>query len=136
MNYYPVGDLDYLQGFCFKKDIIQQYKEIIIFESLKSVMKLDSYGQPNSVSSETSELTIFQVKAIIGLHCDVVIAFDNDVSLEKILDKETIQLLMRFVNVYVVIDQKGLLGKVSDKNSPVDKGKDIWNRLYQTKIKL
>lgn len=60
MNYYPVGDLDYLQGFCFKKDIIQQYKEIIIFESLKSVMKLDSYGQPNSVSSETSELTIFR----------------------------------------------------------------------------
>lgn len=136
MNYYPVGDLDYLQGFCFKKDIIQQYKEIIIFESLKSVMKLDSYGQPNSVSSETSELTIFQVKTIIGLHCDVVIAFDNDVSLEKILDKETIQLLMRFVNVYVVIDKNGLLGKVSDKNSPVDKGKDIWDRLYQTKIKL
>lgn len=136
MNYYPVGDLDYLQGFCFKKDIIQQYKEIIIFESLKSVMKLDSYGQPNSVSSETSELTIFQVKTIIGLHCDVVIAFDNDVSLEKILEKETIQLLMRFVNVYVVIDKNGLLGKVSDKNSPVDKGKDIWDRLYQTKIKL
>lgn len=52
------------------------------------------------------------------------------------MDKETIQLLMRFVNVYVVIDKKGLLGKVSDKNSPVDKGKDIWDRLYQTKIKL
>ena len=60
----------------------------------------------------------------------------KEISLEKIMEKETIQLLMRFVNVYVVIDQKGLLGKVSDKNSPVDKGKDIWDRLYQTKIKL
>lgn len=136
MNYYPVGDLDYLQGFCFKKDIISQYKEIIIFESLKSVMKLDSFGQPNSVSSETSEITMFQAKTIIQLHCSVVLAFDNDVSLETILKKETVQLLRRFTNVYVVIDKKGLLGKKSDKNSPVDKGKEIWDELYRTKIKL
>lgn len=51
-------------------------------------MKLDSYGQPNSVSSETSELTIFQIKTIISLHCDVVIAFDNDVSLENIRERD------------------------------------------------
>lgn len=136
MNYYPVGDLDYLQAFCFKKDIILQQKEIILFESLKSVMKLDSYGRLNSVSSETSEITIFQAKTIIQLHCDVVIAFDNDVSLKKILSKENINLLRRFTNVYAVIDRKGLLGKTTDKNSPVDKGKEIWEELYEEKIKL
>lgn len=136
MNYYPVGDMDYLQAFCFKKDIILEQKEIILFESLKSVMKLDSFGQYNSVSSETSELNMFQAKTIIQLHCNVVIAYDNDVTLEKLMEKEPIKMLCRFTNVHAVIDKKGLLGEIKDKNAPVDKGKRVWDELYKTKIKL
>lgn len=137
MNYYPVGDLDYLQALCFKREIILKTGEVIIFESLKSVMKLDSFGkQYNSIASETSQLNIFQVKAIIALHCNVVIAYDNDVTLEEIKNKETIQILCRFTNVYAVIDKDGLLGSKKDKNSPVDKGEEIWDMLYETKIKI
>lgn len=136
MNYYPVGDLDYLQAFCFKKEIILQKREMIIFEALKSVMKLDSFGTYNSVSSETSQINMFQIKTIIQQHCSVVIAFDNDVSLEEIKNKEEIQTLCKFTNVYAVIDRRGLLGSKKDKNSPVDKGKEIWEELYKTKIKL
>jgi len=136
MNYYPVGDLDYFQGFCIKKDILIKQREIIVFESLKSVMKLDSFGMFNSVSSETSQINEFQVKILIKTHCDVVIAFDSDISLEDIKSKETIQTLMCFTNVFVVYDSDGLLGDKSEKNSPVDKGKEIWDELYMKRIKL
>lgn len=136
MNYYPVGDLDYLQGYNFKKEIIQQKKEIIVFEAFKSVMKADSYGQLNSVSSETSQINKYQVKILIKSHCDVVIAFDNDVSLDAILAKEEIQMLKKFTNVFAIIDTEKLLGDISDKNSPADKGKEIWEILYKTKIKI
>ena len=136
MNYYPVGDLDYFQAFCFKKEILAKSKEVIIFESLKSVMKLDSFGILNSISSETSELNIFQVKTLIHMHCDVVIAFDSDVSLNKIKEKDNIKLLCSFTNVYVVYDRDGLLGGKDGKNSPVDKGKEIWDELYKKRIKI
>lgn len=136
MNYYPVGDVDYFQGFCLKRDILMKSKEVIVFESLKSVMKLDSFGTLNSISSETSQINIFQVKILIHMHCDVVIAFDSDVSLEEIKKKETIQLLCSFTNVYVVYDNKGLLGEKAEKNSPVDRGKEIWDELYKNRIKI
>lgn len=136
MNYYPVGDLDYFQAFCFKKNILDRSKEVIIFESLKSVMKLDSFGIYNSISSETSQINIFQVRELVQLHCDVVIAFDSDVSLEEIKKKDTIQLLCHFTNVYVVYDSSGLLGGKTEKNSPVDKGKEIWEELYKQRIKI
>lgn len=136
MNYYPVGDVDYFQGFCFKKEILINSKEIIVFESLKSVMKLDSFGIFNSVSSETSQINIFQVKILIQMHCDVVIAFDNDIPLSKIKEKETIKILCSFTNVYVVYDSEGLLGDKNEKNSPVDKGKEIWDELYKKRIKI
>ena len=136
MNYYPVGDLDYFQAFCFKKKILDRSKEVIIFESLKSAMKLDSFGIYNSISSETSQINIFQVRELVQLHCDVVIAFDSDVSLEEIKKKDTIQLLCHFTNVYVVYDSNGLLGGKTEKNSPVDKGKEIWEELYKQRIKI
>ncbi len=136
MNYYPVGDLDYFQGFYLKKDIILQQKEVIVFESLKSVMKADSYGTMNSISSETSQINKYQVKTLIKTHCDIVIAFDSDVTLEDIIAKDTIQTLCKFTNVYVIIDKDGLLGDKDEKNSPTDKGKDIWNRLYEARIKI
>lgn len=136
MNYYPVGDVDYFQGFCFKKEILLKQKEIIVFESFKSVMKLESFGIYNSVSSETSQINEFQAKILIQTHCDVVIAFDSDITLEEILKKETIQTLKLFTNVYIIHDEAGLLGGKKEKNSPVDKGKEIWDELYEKRIKI
>ena len=136
MNYYPVGDLDYFQGLNFKYDKIIKTGEIIIFEGFKSVMKADSYGYINSVSAETSTLTLYQVRVLVGMHVNVVIAFDQDVPLEKIKTKNEIRILSRFTNVYVVCDKAGILGDPSLKKSPVDCGKKIWEQLYRSKIKI
>lgn len=131
INYYKVGTVDYLQGYYMKKHLISAANEIIIFEGIKSCMKADSYGYYNSVSCETHKLNPFQIKFLIGLRCDIVIAFDKDVDFKKILDN--VSMLKRFANVFIVRDTKDLLEK---KDSPVDKGKEIWEKLYYDKIRV
>ncbi len=133
MNYEEIGELDYFQGLNFKKEIVKQKKEVIIFESFKSVMKADSYGYDNSISMENHTLNRYQLKILVGLSCDVVFAFDKDVTLDEIKKNKYVQSLMYYVNVYVVLDKDNLLGK---KDSPVDRGKEVWENLYKNKIKL
>ena len=131
INYYKVGDLDYLQGYYLQRYLIDSAGEIIIFEGIKSVMKADSFGYYNSVACETHKLNIYQIRFLIGLRCDVVIAFDKDVDYNKTL--RNLKMLKRFVNVYVIRDKDGLL---EGKDSPVDQGKEVWERLYQNKIRI
>ena len=61
----------------------------------------------------------------------MVIAFDKDVSLQKI--KDGTKMLRRYTNVFVVIDGYRFLG---DKDSPCDKGKDVWQRLYERRVRI
>ena len=134
INYFKVGGMDYLQGLWCKKDIVKEKNEVIIFEGIKSCMKAESWGFDNVVSAETAGLNQFQIKEIIKLHCDVVVAFDKDKTKEDVV--KSIGWLPRFTNVYIVIDTQGLLGDESEKNSPVDKGELIWRKLYRTRERV
>ena len=136
INYEPIGDLDYFQGMNFKKEIIEECGECILFESFKSVMLADSFGYKNSVSVENHSLNRFQLKILLSLKCNVVIAFDSDVPLHEITDLDTVKQLKLFTNVFVVVDRDHLLGESGNKNAPVDKGKDIWETLYNQKIRI
>ena len=85
MNYYKLGLLDYFQGMKQAKPYIKDKKEIIIFEGIKSVMKVDAWGYHNSVSAETSSLNEYQIELLVKMQIrDIVIAFDKDVSVNKI----------------------------------------------------
>ena len=68
----------------------------------------------------------------------VVIAYDNDVDMKKI--RECTEKLRKFTNVYVVTDRRfvkdRLLGSVEDKMSPCDKGKVVWEILYEERRRL
>ena len=134
INYYKVGTMDYLQGLCFKKEIIKRKDEVIIFEGIKSCMKAEGWGFDNVISAETSALNSFQIKLLIGLHCDVVIAFDKDKDIEDVM--KGIDWLPKFTNVYVINDRRNLLGDKSEKNSPVDKGEAIWKELYDNRERV
>ena len=132
MNYYPIGQLDYFQGMGTARKYIEESGEIIIVEGIKSVMKIDGYGFHNVVSSETSTINELQTELLIKKHIkNVVIGFDKDVLLSKI--KESTRLLQKFTNVYVIYDRGNLL---DNKDSPCDKGKEVWEYLYKNKIKL
>lgn len=132
MNYTRIVVLDYFQGMQQAREPINSSGEIIIVEGIKSVMKLDQWGFHNVVSAETSKLNEYQIELLIRMKVrDVVIAFDKDVEMGKI--KDCVKLLKRFANVYVVYDRWRLL---DNKDSPCDKGEDIWKYLYDNRIKL
>jgi len=134
-NYYKIGTTDFFTGMKENLDIIKQKNEIIIFEGIKSGMKAEAWGYDNWVASETSHLNDEQIKILLDLKIkEVIIAYDNDVELQKI--KDCTKMLRKFTNVFVIYDKKGLLGKKTDKMSPVDKGKDIWDILYKERMKI
>jgi len=121
-----------LQGMKQAEPFIKEQNEIIILEGIKSVMKLDGWDFHNAVSAETSTLNDYQIELLIRMQIkNVVIAFDKDVPLKKI--KECTKLLKRFTNVWVVCDRWKLL---DEKDSPCDKGLEIWQTLYERRMRL
>ena len=138
MNYYPVGTVDYFQGLNVALPYIKQSGEIKIFEGIKSVMKLFAYGVKDCVSAEKHNLTIEQIKWIIKSDVkNVVFCYDSDVSYDSDKKvKDDIRLLKKFVNVYVLKDEENLLGGAEAKNSPIDKGFEIWQKLYEQRKKI
>ena len=133
MNYYKLGGrLDYFQCMKQARPFIKQKNEIIIFEGIKSVMKADAWGYHNCVSAETSTLNEYQVDLLIRMQIrNIIIAFDKDVEMKKI--RECTDMLKRFANVWVVYDRYKLLG---EKDSPPDKGRDVWEKLYERRVRI
>lgn len=136
INYYPIGTMDYLQGLDITLPYVKEQGEIIIFESIKSVMKAFGWGYKNSVSAEKHTLTDEQIKLLVKLRVNVVIAFDSDVSYSDNDIKKSINVLKRITNVYLIYDKNKLLGGKEAKNAPVDISKEIWENLYFDKIKV
>lgn len=134
-NYHKIGTTDFFIGMKENKESIKLKNEAVIFEGIKSGMKAEAWGYNNWLSSETSCLNDEQVKILIELKIkNIVIAYDNDVDVEKI--KECTKLLKKFTNVYYLVDKNKLLGEKELKLSPVDVGEDVFNILYNEKVRL
>ena len=136
MNYYTVGVMDYFQGLEKTLKYIKEQNEIIIFESIKSVMKAYGWGYKNCVSAEKHTLTPEQISLLVKLKVNVTFAYDSDVSYNDGEVKENIDKLRKVTNVYVISDKDLLLGGSSTKNAPVDCSQDIWEELYFSKRKV
>ena len=136
INYYPVGKMDYFQGLNITLPYIKESNEIIIFESIKSVMLSFGYGYKNCASAEKHTLTDEQLFLIAKLHTNVVFAYDSDIDYYENKIKKSIDRLKRITNVFIIQDVKKLLGGKETKNSPVDLGKEIWETLYAEKRKV
>lgn len=137
INYYTVGVMDYFQGLDKTLEYIKEQNEIIIFESIKSVMKAYDWGYKNCVSAEKHTLTPEQISLLVKLKVkNIVFAYDSDVSYNDGEVKENIDRLRKVTNVYVISDKDLLLGGSAAKNAPVDCGQDIWEELYFSKRKV
>ena len=135
INYYAVGVMDYFQCLETTLPYIQK-NEVIIFESIKSVMKAYGWGYKNCVSAEKHTLTPEQIELLIKLRVNVVLAYDSDVKYFNGEVRDDIDKLRRVTNVYIIDDKQKLLGGEKTKNSPVDCGLDIWEDLYSSKRKV
>lgn len=137
LNYQKIGTTNFFVGMKENYENIKRQNEVIIFEGIKSVMKVESWGYDYCVASETGWLNDDQVFILIKLGIkNVVIAYDNDVPIRKILDCTVT--LRRFTNVYIVMDRRYSRDKLltEPKLAPCDKGREVWEILYREKRKL
>ena len=136
INYYKVGCLDYFQCLNQNLSYVKERGEIIVFESIKSVMKAYGWGFKNCVSAETHTLSDEQIELLIKLRVNVVIAWDSDIDMWSRESSENFGTLKRMTNLYYITDSEKLLGGKETKNAPVDCGQEIWETLYHNKRKV
>lgn len=120
-----IGDIDFLFGYYEHLQSILDSKFIILFEGEKSVMKCDAWGINNTTAILTSHLNPTQLPVLIKLGVRVVFALDKEINIKN---DENIQKLKRFVKVEYIDDCDSLL---TEKQAPVDAGKEIWDKLYE-----
>ena len=131
-----------LYGLNWTKEDINYYETVIIFEAEKSVMLMDSYfPKNNSVAVCGSNLNKNQL--LILLHnCkvkNVILAFDKEYQkigtpeCEKYLNKIRAigEKYSKYYQFYYIADREGLL---AHKDSPIDKGPEIFQRLMEKKV--
>lgn len=128
-----------LYGLHLAKERISETGEAIIFEGAKSVMLARQYGYENAVASHTFGANENQIAMLLDLGAtDIYFAFDkqykdgdpNPKEL-NLYDKKTKALAKRigdYCNVYRIRDWDGDLDY---KDSPIDKGERVFDKLKQ-----
>ena len=133
-----------LYGIYQFKDQMQTLRQVFIFEGEKSVLKMYDYfdGIMPAVAVGGQTIHTEQIKQLIQAGVSTVyLCFDKDYDESEIEQKKNIFNLMvkkgeqlkAYFDVYLIFDLQNLLNK---KDSPIDKGKDIFMKLWKDKIKL
>lgn len=133
-NYkFPTGNT--LYGLYQNQDNIKKTKEVKIFEAPKSVLMCEDILEiNNSVAIFGWNLSNAQKNMLIELEVDrFIICLDKWGSQEQDIDiwQKQVNKMCKTLSLYgevkVIEDNNGLLDY---KDSPVDKGKEIWEELY------
>lgn len=128
--FYHWGTMDVIYGLWENMEEIMKRREIILFEGAKSVLLSDTWGLHNTGAILTSHLNPSQMKLLAKLGCRTVFALDKEINPRE--DKN-IQKLGHYVRCETLRDTEDLLG---EKDAPVDKGKDVFKRLYLYRVRL
>ena len=130
----PIGALPALYGFWENKQAILDKKEAIIFEGCKSVLKGYDFGYDNCIALLTSHLSPFQMEALIKLasfyNIRFVFALDSDVD---IMNDKNIMRLKSYARIEWIKNRDNML---QEKESPVDRGKEVFDKLYTMRERL
>ena len=110
---------------------IQKAGFVVVAESQKSVLKRVSRADETMVSLGSCELTEEQVKILIGLNVEIVIALDEGISLNHI--RKECDKFYPIRKISYIYDKWDLIPKGS-KNSPADMPNKIYNFLLKHRI--
>jgi hypothetical protein len=120
-------------GLCENYINIVKSKKIIIFESEKSVLKLDVFmkHQGIGVALGSHQMSEQHIKILLQIESleEVIFALDNDIFIDYTID--LVKRLEKLFYCTAVIDTFKILDL---KNSPVDKGYGNWLRLYNNRL--
>lgn len=145
-KYHPVLNYEFNTGDnLYGINKIINNKPIVLVEAEKSVLQLESYGINNGLALLGSNLTDNHVNLInsINVNQEIVIALDKEyeyvgdqkyqLQIKKIKNKFLPKLKCGSRIVTVIIDRYNLL---NEKDSPTDRGKDTFKRLFENRIVL
>jgi hypothetical protein len=133
-----------LYGLHKTKNAVLQTKKLLFFEGEKSVHKAqDFYGKLNFTTAVcASNITNFQRDIALSMGVEeVFISFDKygEGSTETMIQRYKDKLLSfaskftPYVRTYILWDDEGLLGY---KESPVDRGKEVFEKLMSQKYEI
>lgn len=128
------------------KNSIRLIKKAVVFESEKSTMQYASmFGEENDISVAVcgSSLINYQVQLLLNLGVEeIIVGFDKQ--FQKSGDEEFIRWTNKltnihkkysqYVNISFLFDKDGDL--LDYKDSPTDKGKDVFLKLFERRIYL
>lgn len=123
------GEMNVIYGLYENLEEIKKKREVIIFEGCKSVLMADTWGIHNGSALLTSHLNPQQMKLLAKLGVRVVFALDKEV---RIRDDHNIEKLKQYTNVEYLWDRQDLL---DEKDSPVDKGLEVFKQLYEQRLR-
>lgn len=118
---------------------------IIIVEAEKSVLQLNSYGYNNGLAILGSFISEEQISLINSIDSigEIVIALDKEYEeiydnkfllQQKKIRKKFFDKLKKFGRtISVIVDRNNLL---EEKDSPTDKGKEVFNKLFRDRVVL
>lgn len=118
-----------LFGLWENKENIQEKGYVVVYEAEKSVLKRDSLNDSTGVAVSGHEISDEQVKILIGLNCEIIIAFDKDIDIEHI--RHCCEKFYGIRKVSYIWDKYDLLG---EKDSPADAQNKIFEFLMQYRI--
>lgn len=118
-----------LFGLWENKEEIQKKGYVVLYESEKSVLKRDSLNDGTGVALSGHEISEEQVKILIGLNVEIIIALDKDIDREHI--RYCCEKFYGIRKISYIWDQHDLLGK---KDSPADSVNKIFEFLMQYRV--
>lgn len=136
---HPTGK--YLYGYYENKHLIREKGIAILFEGEKSVLKMETlYPQANiALATAGKKITLDQLNALLKLNLnEVMLAYDKDYKTPeerkaKIEEYEKIASILRpYFQVSILVDFENALGH---KDSPIDRGKEVFEDLIRNRLK-
>ena len=118
-----------LYGLYENYDAIQKAGYVVVYESEKSVLKRSSLLDDTGVALSGHTLSDEQIRILIGLNVEVIIAFDNDISIE-----ETRHACEKFKNIRKVSYIHDFMGLLGSKDSPADARDKDYRFLFDNRI--
>ena len=118
-----------LYGLYENYDSIQKAGYVVIAESEKSVLKRDSLGDGSVVALSGKNISDEQVRILIGLNVEIIIALDNDVDINEIR-----HMCEKFKNIRKVSYIKDFMGILNSKDAPMDARNKDYQFLFDNRI--
>lgn len=108
---------------------IQESGHIVVFEASKSVLKRYSRKDGSCVSVGGTSISDEQVKILIGLNVEIVIAFDQGIAEEMVWERCNKFYGVR--NISYIYDRWDIL---DSKESPADKPNKVYNFMFKHRV--